>query len=97
VFTKDVTYVQFLDRVHEEETVLRSAGMWEVPHPWLNLFIPRSHNLDFDTGAFKGLLRDANPAGVILMYPMNKDTWDDRMMAVTPAADDQVFYAVSLL
>jgi hypothetical protein len=60
-------------------------------------FIPRSHNLDFDTGAFKGLLRDANPAGVILMYPMNKDTWDDRMMAVTPAADDQVFYAVSLL
>jgi cytokinin dehydrogenase len=28
---------------------------------------------------------------------MNKDTWDDRMMAVTPAADDQVFYAVSLL
>lgn len=83
--------------MHEEETVLRSAGMWEVPHPWLNLFIPRSHNLDFDTGAFKGLLRDANPAGVILMYPMNKDTWDDRMMAVTPAADDQVFYAVSLL
>jgi len=63
---QDVTYVQFLDRVHEEETVLRSAGMWEVPHPWLNLFIPRSHILDFDTGAFKGLLRDANPAGVIL-------------------------------
>jgi len=66
VFTKDVTYVQFLDRVHEEEMVLRSAGMWEVPHPWLNLFIPWSHILDFDTGAFKGLLRDANSAGVIL-------------------------------
>ncbi|CAN6237577.1 unnamed protein product [Urochloa humidicola] len=97
VLTKDVTYVQFLDRVREEEKVLRSAGVWEVPHPWLNLFVPRSRILDFDTGVFKGLLRDANPAGVILMYPMNKDKWDDRMTAMTPTDDDDVFYAVSLL
>ena len=97
VFTKDVTYVQFLDRVGEEERALRSAGVWEVPHPWLNLFVPRSRILDFDTGVFKGLLRDANPAGVILMYPMNKDRWDDRMTAMTPTADEDVFYAVSLL
>ncbi|XP_039784678.1 cytokinin dehydrogenase 7-like [Panicum virgatum] len=97
VFTKDVTYVQFLDRVGEEERALRSAGVWEVPHPWLNLFIPLSRILDFDTGVFKGLLRDANPAGVILMYPMNKDRWDDRMTAMTPTADEEVFYAVSLL
>jgi len=97
VFTKDVTYVQFLDRVREEERALRSAGVWEVPHPWLNLFVPRSRILDFDTGVFKGLLRDANPAGVILMYPMNKDRWDDRMTAMTPTADEEVFYAVSLL
>ncbi|OEL16884.1 Cytokinin dehydrogenase 7 [Dichanthelium oligosanthes] len=97
VFTKDVTYVQFLDRVREEEKVLRSAGVWEVPHPWLNLFIPRSRILDFDTGVFKGLLRDANPAGIILMYPMNKDRWDNRMTAMTPTDDEEVFYAVSLL
>ncbi|CAO2045092.1 unnamed protein product [Urochloa humidicola] len=97
VFTKDVTYVQFLDRVREEEKVLRSAGVWEVPHPWLNLFVPRSRILDFDTSVFKGLLRDANPAGIILMYPMNKDKWDDRMAAMTPTDDEDVFYAVSLL
>ncbi|XP_062217301.1 cytokinin dehydrogenase 7-like [Phragmites australis] len=97
VFTKDVTYVQFLDRVRQEERVLRSAGAWEVPHPWLNLFIPRSRILDFDAGVFKGLLRGASPAGVILMYPMNKDRWDSRMTAVTPAADEGVFYAVGLL
>ncbi|RLM79470.1 cytokinin dehydrogenase 7-like [Panicum miliaceum] len=97
VFTKDVTYVQFLDRVREEESALRSAGVWEVPHPWLNLFIPRSRILDFDAGVFKGLLRGANPAGIILMYPMNKDRWDDRMTAMAPTADEDVFYAVSLL
>lgn len=97
VFTKDVTFVQFLDRVREEEMVLRSAGVWEVPHPWLNLFVPRSRILDFDNGVFKTLLKDANPAGIILMYPMNKDTWDDRMTAMTPTTNDDVFYAVSML
>ncbi|WVZ77292.1 hypothetical protein U9M48_025176 [Paspalum notatum var. saurae] len=99
VFTKDVTYVQFLDRVREEERELQSVGAWEVPHPWLNLFVSRSRIVDFDNGVFKALLKDANPAGIILMYPMNKGKWDDRMTAVTPTTgeDDGVFYAVSLL
>nr|CAB3449362.1 unnamed protein product [Digitaria exilis] len=96
VFSKDVTYVQFLDRVCEEERVLRSAGVWDVPHPWLNLFVPRSRILDFDAGVFKCIFRDSNPAGLILMYPMNKDKWDDRMTTVTPTSDD-VFYNVALL
>ncbi|CAL4889120.1 unnamed protein product [Urochloa decumbens] len=95
VLAKDVTYVQFLDRVCEEERVLRSAGVWDVPHPWLNLFIPRSRILDFDAGVFKCIFRDANPAGRILMYPMNKDRWDDRMTTATP--NDDVFYNVALL
>lgn len=96
VFAKDVTYEQFLDHVCEEEMVLRSAGVWDVTHPWLNLFIPWSRILDFDAGVFKCIFRDANPAGLILMYPMNKDRWDDQMTTVTPTNDD-VFYNVALL
>jgi cytokinin dehydrogenase len=97
VFTKDVRYVQFLDRVREEEEVLRSAGLWDVPHPWLNLFIPRSRILDFDTGVIKGLLGGTNPVGVILMYPMNTAKWDDRMTAMAPLAGEDMFYTVGLL
>jgi cytokinin dehydrogenase len=67
-----------------------------VPHPWLNLFIPRSRILEFDAGVFKRIFRDANPAGLIIMYPMNKDRWDDRMTTMTPTSDD-VFYNVALL
>uniref|UniRef100_A0A0E0LCV2 cytokinin dehydrogenase n=1 Tax=Oryza punctata TaxID=4537 RepID=A0A0E0LCV2_ORYPU len=95
VFVRDASYVEFLDRVGREEQNLRSAGAWDVPHPWLNLFVPRSRILDFDAAVFKGILRDTNPIGLILMYPMNKDKWDDRMTAVTP--DEDVFYAVGLL
>jgi cytokinin dehydrogenase len=97
VFTKDVMYVQFLDRVREEEEVLRSAGLWDVPHPWLNLFIPRSHILDFDTGVVKGLFDGTSPVGVILMYPMNTAKWDDRMTAMAPLAGEDMFYTVGLL
>jgi cytokinin dehydrogenase len=75
------------------------TGAHLKPRQWLNLFVPRSRILDFDDGVFKALLKDGNPAGIILMYPMNKDRWDDRMTAMTPATndDDEVFYAVSFL
>ncbi|XBI11322.1 hypothetical protein VPH35_138407 [Triticum aestivum] len=94
-FVRDASYVQFLDRVGQEEQKLRSAGAWDVPHPWLNLFVPRSRIHDFAAGVFDGVLRGTRPVGLILMYPMNRDRWDDRMTTVTP--DEDVFYAVGLL
>ncbi|KAK4771045.1 hypothetical protein SAY87_031577 [Trapa incisa] len=94
VFSTDLLYVDFLDRVHSAELRLRSKGLWEVPHPWLNLFVPRSRIADFDRGVFKGILGN-NTSGPILIYPMNKDKWDDRTSAVTP--DEDVFYLVALL
>ena len=96
-FVRDVSYVEFLDRVGREEQRLRAAGVWDVPHPWLNLFVPRSRILDFDAGVFKGILRDAKPAGPVLMYPMNRDRWDGRMTTATPDGGEDVFYAVGLL
>lgn len=71
-FSRDVPLVDFLNRVHHEETVLRSLGLWLVPHPWLNLFVPKSKILDFDLRIFKGILKDNKAAGLILIYPMNR-------------------------
>ncbi|KAL4333513.1 hypothetical protein GQ457_07G026680 [Hibiscus cannabinus] len=71
VFTTDLLYVDFLDRVHKAELKLRSKGLWEVPHPWLNLFVPKSKIGDFDKGVFKGILGNKT-SGPILIYPMNK-------------------------
>ncbi|AEE35722.1 cytokinin oxidase 5 [Arabidopsis thaliana] len=94
VFTTDLQYVDFLDRVHKAELKLRSKNLWEVPHPWLNLFVPKSRISDFDKGVFKGILGNKT-SGPILIYPMNKDKWDERSSAVTP--DEEVFYLVALL
>ncbi|PHT73531.1 hypothetical protein T459_24316 [Capsicum annuum] len=39
MFKKDATFVEFLNRVRSGELELQSKGMWDVPHPWLNLFL----------------------------------------------------------
>ncbi|XVE94639.1 hypothetical protein REPUB_Repub02eG0026200 [Reevesia pubescens] len=72
VFTTDLQYVDFLDRVHKAELKLRSKSLWEVPHPWLNLFIPKSKIADFDKGVFKGILGNKT-SGPILIYPVNEN------------------------
>ncbi|XP_058074896.1 cytokinin dehydrogenase 5 [Magnolia sinica] len=94
VFTTDLPYLDFLDRVHKAELKLRSKGLWEVPHPWLNLFVPKSRIADFDAGVFKGILGNKT-SGPILIYPMNKNKWDERSSVVTP--DEDIFYLVGLL
>ncbi|RWW85278.1 hypothetical protein BHE74_00006057 [Ensete ventricosum] len=71
VFTTDLPYVDFLDRVHKAEMRLRAKGLWAVPHPWLNLFVPASRIADFDRGVFRGILGNKS-SGPILIYPMNK-------------------------
>ncbi|KAL6838728.1 hypothetical protein ACP4OV_031442 [Aristida adscensionis] len=94
-FQRDVGYVEFLDRVHGKEVELDKVGLWRVPHPWLDLFVPRSRIADFDDGVFKRILQGTDIVGPLIVYPVNKARWDDSMSAATPAED--VFYVVSLL
>ncbi|KAE8658173.1 Cytokinin dehydrogenase 4 [Hibiscus syriacus] len=96
LFEKDVGYVEFLNRVRSEELKLRSKGIWDVPHPWLNLFIPKSRMSDFNDGVFKGIvLQRKITTGPLLLYPMNRNKWDDRTSASIP--EEEIFYTVGFL
>ncbi|RWW66060.1 hypothetical protein BHE74_00026610 [Ensete ventricosum] len=100
LYSVEVSYFDFLDRVRMEETVLRSRALWEVPHPWLNMFVPKS-----GIGEFKDLLLDnISPAdfeGLLLIYPLLRDKWDANSSAVLPdgggRAEEQVMYIVGVL
>ncbi|XP_059316195.1 cytokinin dehydrogenase 3-like [Lycium ferocissimum] len=96
MFTKDVTFVDFLNRVRSGEIELKSKGLWDVPHPWLNLFVPKSSIMDFNAGVIVDIILRHNKAiGPILVYPTSRKKWDDRMSAVIPEED--TFYCVGLL
>lgn len=72
-YEKNVSYLEFLNRVRSGELKLQSQGLWDVPHPWLNLFIPKSQILDFNSGVFKDIMLKRNLTnGIVLVYPMNK-------------------------
>lgn len=71
LFDTEVPYIDFLDRVHASEIKLRSKGLWDVPHPWLNLFIPKSKIEAFAKEVFGNILVDTTD-GPVLMYPVNK-------------------------
>ncbi|CAA7020033.1 unnamed protein product [Microthlaspi erraticum] len=93
---QDVPYFDFLDRVKTEEERLRALGLWEVPHPWLNLYIPKSRILDFHEGAIKDiLLKQNSTSGLTLIYPTNQNKWNNRMSAMVPNED--VIYVFGLL
>eukprot|EP00250_Pteridium_aquilinum_P004125 c14357_g1_i1 orf=159-1763(+) len=94
-FSKDVGYLEFLNRVHAQEEVLRELGMWQAPHPWLCLLVPRSHILVLHDLMFLHTNLTNGVGGPMHMYPMLKSKWDTRASVVTP--EDEIFYLVSLL
>ncbi|KAL2631434.1 hypothetical protein R1flu_016120 [Riccia fluitans] len=94
LYSTDVTYYDFLDRVHKTEMALKARGEWDVPHPWINVMIPQSKIVEFDNYVFRQLLR-TGITGPVLCYPHNKEKWDSRTSAVVP--EEEVFYVVALL
>lgn len=74
MFVKDVAIIDFLGRVASEEQALRSLGLWDVPHPWLNIFVPKSRILEFESAVLEQkILKENIPAGLVIIYPMNRN------------------------
>ncbi|KAG6382872.1 hypothetical protein SASPL_157406 [Salvia splendens] len=94
LFMSEVSYVDFLDRVHVSEMKLRENNLWDVPHPWLNLLVPRSSIHGFAKEVFHNIVKDTSN-GPVLIYPVNKSRWKNGTSFVTPEED--VFYLVAFL
>ncbi|PON34997.1 Cytokinin oxidase [Parasponia andersonii] len=94
LFLSEVSYLEFLNRVHISERKLRAKGLWEVPHPWLNLLIPKSKIHNFAQEVFGNILNYSSN-GPILIYPVNKSKWNNKTSLVTP--DEDIIYLVAFL
>ncbi|KAK1313932.1 Cytokinin dehydrogenase 7 [Acorus calamus] len=93
-FTTDVKYEEFLTRVKKAEKEAKESGIWDAPHPWLNLFVSKADIVDFDLNVFKKILKDGI-GGPMLVYPLIKSMWDSRASVVLP--EGEIFYLVALL
>jgi cytokinin dehydrogenase len=82
MYSAEVSYFDFLNRVRMEEESLRMQGLWDVPHPWLNMFVPRHA-----VARLKDLLMDTVLAGhfdgAILVYPLLADKYVQSISCLT--------------
>ncbi|KAK4422186.1 Cytokinin dehydrogenase 7 [Sesamum alatum] len=93
-FDIEVGYIEFLVRVKRAEEGAKTSGIWDAPHPWLNLFVSRKNIAQFDRLVFKNILKHGI-GGPILIYPLLRSKWDSRKSVALPEGD--VFYLVALL
>lgn len=68
-FHVDVSYIEFILRVKRVEEHARANGIWDAPHPWLNLLVSKRDIANFDRTVFKKILRDGI-GGPMLVYPL---------------------------
>ncbi|XP_019197064.1 PREDICTED: cytokinin dehydrogenase 7-like [Ipomoea nil] len=90
----DLSYMDFLLRVKKSEQDAKANGIWDTPHPWLNLLVSKKDIADFDRLVFKKLLKDGI-GGPMLVYPLIRSKWDNRTSVVLP--EGEIFYLVALL
>ncbi|MED6156836.1 Cytokinin dehydrogenase 7 [Stylosanthes scabra] len=94
-FEVDVSYMEFLLRVKRVEEEAKVKGIWDAPHPWLNMFISKSNIADFDRQVFKKIINNG-VGGPILVYPLLRSKWDSRHSVMVPESSN-IFYIVALL
>ncbi|XP_068640146.1 cytokinin dehydrogenase 3-like [Aristolochia californica] len=109
IYKVEVSYFDFLNRVRMEELSLKRRGLWDVSHPWLNMFVPRSGIKKF-TELLLDTISPDTFEGPILIYPILRDKWNSNTSAVLPtrgygekkkdeedAEGEKVVYVVGML
>lgn len=67
---QDKSYFDFLNRLSETVTFLKSIGVWSYPHPWLNLFVPGSSVESFVDEVVSTLTQADTGQSPVLLYPV---------------------------
>jgi len=90
----DMTYFDYLNRLAPLIVFLRQVGVWDLPHPWVNLFVPAANALTLIGETLATLTVDDVGQGPILIYPFNRELFHTPFFRVP---DSRHFFVFSLL
>lgn len=92
--TLDRGLVEFLNRSDLQAKALQEAGIWEVPHPWLTQFFPRSVSTAFlEMLTSKVSLADIGH-GYIAVYPVLREVLKAPLL---PMPESEEIFLMGLL
>ncbi|MFC4496572.1 FAD-binding protein [Streptomyces ovatisporus] len=88
-------YYTFLDRLAPSVAEQKETGVWDDPHPWLNLLLPSS-DVEELASDILGDLRpeDIGSSGVVLLYPLSRKVLRTPMLRMP---SDPVPYLLAVL
>jgi cytokinin dehydrogenase len=90
----DQSYFDFINRLAPLVAVLKETGVWDLPHPWVNLFLPVPAAHSFVSSMVNTLTVDDVGQGPVLLYPAN------RLRVLTPLLrlpNTRDFYLLAIL
>lgn len=70
---EDKTYFEFVNRLAPTVAFLKSIGVWSLPHPWINLFLPGSETNRFVGETVATLTVADTGQGPVLLYPFKTE------------------------
>jgi cytokinin dehydrogenase len=91
---QDMSYFDYLNRLAPLIAFLRQVGAWDLPHPWVNLFVPAASALTLIGETLANLVAEDVGQGPILIYPFNRDLFTAPLFRVP---EERHFYVFSLL
>ena len=71
-FPLDLPYLGYVDRLAPTEEALTALGLWQLPHPMLDLILPGSQARAF-VRAMLDTVEPADVAGPVLVYPYARE------------------------
>ena len=90
----DVSHFDFCNRLAPVVAFLKGAGLWAFPHPWLNLFLPRSRAQALIDSVLSTTTDADMGGGPILIYPVTRSALRTALPVVP---SEPQFFLLSLL
>jgi len=91
---QDMAYFDYLNRLAPLVAFLRQIGVWDFPHPWVNLFVPAANAQTLIGETLSNLSVDDVGQGPILIYPFNREVFSAPFFRVP---DSDHFFVFALL
>lgn len=92
--SQDMSYFDYLNRLAPLVAFLRQIGVWDLPHPWVNLFVPAANAQTLIGETLASLTVDDVGQGPILIYPFNRELFRAPFFRVP---DSRHFFVFALL
>ena len=71
--SQEAEYLDFVFRNHGGMEELKAAGLWDIPHPWIDVFVPNTAVEAFIGRELDEMtVDDMGPAGMLVFYPVGR-------------------------